>query len=86
MVTLGIVDINNFHNKIDQTLHYLTFEKSYMHYIVARREYILVVHLVDLLLLMEFFFDNFTICNKSYIGHHKRFNRNRQFIQADTLD
>jgi hypothetical protein len=37
--TYGNVDIDNFLSKYGQTLHRLTFEKSYMHYIVARREY-----------------------------------------------
>jgi hypothetical protein len=33
--TFGIVGIDNFFNKEGQTLHCLTFEKTYMHYIVA---------------------------------------------------
>jgi hypothetical protein len=30
--TFGIVHINNFLNKLGQTLYRLTFEKTYMHY------------------------------------------------------
>jgi hypothetical protein len=38
--TFGIVDIDNFFNKEGQTLHCLTFEKTYLHYIVAMTVYL----------------------------------------------
>jgi hypothetical protein len=40
--TFGITDIDNFLNIFSQTLHRLTFKKSYMHYIMGRRKYSLL--------------------------------------------
>jgi hypothetical protein len=39
MVLIGILDVDNFFKIFGQTLHPLTYEKTYMHYILARREY-----------------------------------------------
>jgi hypothetical protein len=38
-----ILDVDIFFHILGQTLHRLTFEKAYMHYIVAKREYLIIL-------------------------------------------
>jgi hypothetical protein len=42
----GMVDVDIFIKKLGQSWHRLTLKKYYMHYIMAKREYITTIHTV----------------------------------------